>query len=523
MMQSCPGCGANMKFDILLQKMHCPFCDSTADPTEMDLAEAKAEQMYETTIYDCPQCGGELTGDDNQASVFCPYCGNSTVLEGRLTKKVRPNYIIPFQVTKEDCATAYKKLLRRSVYAPKAMATDGVVDSFRGIYIPYWYFTAKQKGETTIIGYTENAGVDHLDQEYFDCTFSLDSNFSGITYDASELFDDRVSQAIGPFDVKSKKEFAPGYMSGFYADTYDVDETNYRDNAIEFVKEHTVKTLKSDSNFSDMHFSEDENHAITSSDMNIEMEKGDISLMPVWFMSFKFGDRMSYASINGQTGKAAGMIPASPLKYLLFSALTMIPIFFLLNLISFPVPAMAVTMANIIAMIVYIIYDTELTNTVFYEKMGRVQQYKMGMELTPEPGKIHKTISKLITAGLLIFTPINFFMVMGDHVSNLVYLIVDVLILIFMMVLTYASVWQNLLQMPGKNRYYFAGVLVGSVLSVAVQILNPVDDMWYYLCCIAQIIGAAFIFIDLIYYHNMICTRALPQFNRTGGDDSAQM
>lgn len=35
----------------------------------------------------------------------------------------------------------------------------------------------------------------------------------------------------------------------------------------------------------------------------------DLALFPVWFLSYRKGERIAYAAINGQTGKAAAVLP----------------------------------------------------------------------------------------------------------------------------------------------------------------------------------------------------------------------
>lgn len=519
-MLNCPGCGANLRFDIDSQKLLCPYCSNMVEPEELDLMEAKLENSFETMVYTCSQCGGELHGDENEAAVFCPYCGNSTVLEGRLTKMGRPKFIVPFRVKKEDCIKSYKRLLKRSPYAPDELRKKGVTDSFRGIYMPHWYYTAVQNSTVDLRGYISHTSFDTEERAFHDCKFDMDARYEGIVYDASELFDDEVSVAIEPYNLEEKKEFAPGYMSGFYADTSDVKATTYLDNAKCFADEESYRKFVKDKNVKKYNITDVNTKQTVKLNLHTRVESSDIALLPVWFMSYKYGDRMTYAGINGQTGKAVGLIPASPLKYILYSLLCSLPLFFLVNLISFPRPEMAVLIANVLAMFVYLVFDKELALAVFHEKMGRIQEYEFGAPVTMQTTAIHKVCQYLLMAGVVIGEGLYVYLANIRGIYNPFYILVaNIGISVLMWLLSWKSIRKTFQEFPFKKRFYFLGIPLCSLGIVIVQIVNPVHDIYFYLACVAQIVACCMAFVDLIHYHNILATRSMPQFDRTGGDD----
>mgnify|MGYP002903218679 FL=1 len=145
-MLSCPNCGGNLKFDIPSQQLSCEHCHTLFDPYDFDGKTSDAEESktfngdYEVTIFTCPQCGGEILSTDNAAAGFCSFCGASTILYSRISHEKRSNYIIPFQKTKEQCKEAYARRMKHSIFAPKELRDPSYIDSFRGIYMPYWAF-----------------------------------------------------------------------------------------------------------------------------------------------------------------------------------------------------------------------------------------------------------------------------------------------------------------------------------------------------------------------------------------------
>ncbi len=155
-MIQCPNCGGNLKFSPSAQRMSCEHCSSQFDPYQFDTKTKDAEEreLYDVTVFTCPQCGGEILSTDQTAAGFCSYCGASTILYSRISKEHRPRYIIPFRKTKEDCKKAYKNLMRRAIFAPSELKDESCIDSFRGIYMPYWSYEVVQEGSLHLLGET---------------------------------------------------------------------------------------------------------------------------------------------------------------------------------------------------------------------------------------------------------------------------------------------------------------------------------------------------------------------------------
>ena len=60
--------------------------------------------------------------------------------------------------------------------------------------------------------------------------------------------------------------------------------------------------------------------SVTSSAMNVLRTDWQYLLLPVWFATFKFEDKVYEFAINGQTGKQAGTPPLSKGKLAAFCA-----------------------------------------------------------------------------------------------------------------------------------------------------------------------------------------------------------
>lgn len=128
----CPCCGAGLQFGEDTQKMSCVYCgnefemeavktyneslnQSDGSTVDWDGNEASAwneEEQSHMQVFVCPSCGGELITDENTAATFCPFCENPAILSKRLTGGIRPEYVLPFQKTKEDAQAAFLELCK---------------------------------------------------------------------------------------------------------------------------------------------------------------------------------------------------------------------------------------------------------------------------------------------------------------------------------------------------------------------------------------------------------------------------
>ena len=70
--------------------------------------------------YNCTSCGAELICDETTAATSCPYCGNPTIVPGQFGGTLRPDYVLPFKLKKEDAIKALKKHYEGRPLLPKA-------------------------------------------------------------------------------------------------------------------------------------------------------------------------------------------------------------------------------------------------------------------------------------------------------------------------------------------------------------------------------------------------------------------
>lgn len=575
-MVGCPGCGGKLIFNIESQKMKCSYCskeylvaevaklaknaeEHTAadiDPFEAELPALPDEPTMEVMMYTCSQCGGEISADPDVAVTWCTYCGSPAVLQGRLRRIRKPDTIIPFKITREDCVNSYRKIARKQIYAPSAFHKQGHADGFRGFYMPFWCYDFQRTGVFRFMGETVTPeGEDNVIRKY---TLSglLESKFENISHDASLSFDDSVSEHIVPFSSRDAVPFEECYLNGFYGNAADMNEYEYRTKMLavennliyadacthffnrEVSKESVVSNLSSAIRKKEEPKGEagwmqrmrekaepELYHSAEDEDFNKQKltVKSRMSMFPVWFLSYRWGDRVSYATINGQTGKTYTEFPASPYKYLLFSIICAIPLYFLFSAVLVPSPSFLVFLALAGSFTIARMYKREV------QELYRKQFH---MQLPPEKKRKWKSILGTIGASALALFFVIIILSVGVHdnlFAGLQNLFASIPMQYVYFALAAALGVQYVIRLVKMHNEYQAlkeirlnltnGMFVATALvSAVVFLINPASDMVFYMISYVILATVGLSVISLIHGYNLISSNRPKQFERSGGD-----
>lgn len=385
------------------------------------------------------------------------------MLESRISNERRPKYIIPFQISKEQCKKAYSSYTRKYIFAPGQLKKSKYINSFRGIYMPYWTYDIEQNGSVCIPAKFSKKKDHCLYVDYYEITIPIKAAYKGLSFDASSSFDDSISNYIAPYDVNGVKEFVPSILSGFYADTQDVESRTYVYDAKDLAFNTSFDKVAKDPVFKGLEIEKDK--IIRDRNFNTECKSAEISLFPVWFMSYRNKDRVAYAVVNGQTGKVSADMPVDMAKYVISSFILMIPIFLLFELFLPATPMFMLSAASVLAIIMQFIYYKELTAIIRKKTRTHDRGYIAANKKRRKEKKNELTESKGAPVFLLSFIT----------------------------------------------------VLTGLI----VRLIDPASDLFYYITAVLILVAVVMNAIGLIGRHNILTTRKLPQFNRHGGDDNA--
>ncbi len=532
-MYQCSNCNANLKFSIELQTMLCDHCGTTMDPYAVEdkgaaMESVVTEEEFEVTVFSCPQCGGELLSYEDTAATFCSYCGGSTILSSRISKEKRPQHIIPFQKTKEQCKEAYAKMIKRSFFVPKEMRDDTYISKFRSIYMPYWMYTFERNGPVVFKGVKHKYYDNVKYTDVYKIETEVEAEYKGLVYDASSAFSDALSNAIAPYEWWGAKPFTPAYLSGFYADIGDVSPELYEEEARKIAKDDMCRRLRQDPVCQEYEVSE------LLEDVMLNQEpKVELAMLPVWFLSFRKRDRVSYAVVNGQTGEVAGDLPIDKKSLFKWSCLWAIPVALLFILFLSVRASTFLVMTVALAMICCIISCSQKREIRAKENY----QDDKGKWYPVTPGKVWRIrislgdeviyviaaigVALLMFGVYLVFAPyLSLTDTNGEAVGDLVgvafYLLLPIIYAILpkgtiktknTANLTWSDFWDTLKKTG-----------VGIAVSLFVLLLHPVYTWLYYAVALLTMGLITWDIMDIIDRHNLLVTREIPQFRRRGGE-----
>lgn len=526
MVNQCSNCGAGLRFDIASQQLVCDNCDSHFNPDEFSRTTAADEDNnpseLEVTLFSCPNCGGEIASTDEEAAEYCLYCGSFVTLNSRLTRMKVPGSILPFSKTVEECRESYKKMIRRKLYAPKEFRDPSFIEGFKGIYIPYWVYDYNYGPEISLKGSTEDRKGDYIYKRHFDINCEVEGKLEGISYDASSTFDDNISHNLSPFASSKLRPFNPSYMFGFYADTADVRESLYTAYADETAQDDIWKRITANPEIKAGHPDRPEKTRFENA-FNLT-RTCRLAMLPVWFLTWRKDDRVAYSAVNGDSGEIYSEVPVDIFRYLLFSLLTAVPLFFLLNLFFTFNGTALLRLSIILSLSTILIYEIQLEKIVRRLKHADDEGY---LSVNPDArSDVNKNISDNLVAAILFgLTEFFSFDSLGSFIGVIAltagiiiflteYVIIGLLALaVFIPLYTGYRIHKcaKLLQ----DSYIWLDI-TGSLASLAISILvytfSPANDMFYYYTAIICMVGIVFTAISTIEKYNDLVTRPVPHW-----------
>lgn len=342
----CPKCTGPLHFDSETGKLVCDYCGSTYEVSEIEALYAKKDEKaaeakkkadekeakektsaaqddfgaWETSAkdeswgengekfktYTCPSCGAELVCDDSTAVTQCPYCGNPSVIPGQFTGALKPDYVIPFKMKKEDAVQALKNHYKGKYLLPKSFVDGNHIEKIQGVYVPFWMFDGRASGtavfETTNVSSYTSGDYRITETKHYTVTRGGTIAFEKVPADGSSKMPDDTMDSIEPYDYSELQPFSTAYMPGYLADKFDVSMEECSKRADQRVENTLYSELQD---------------TVTGYDTcnrqsgNCHLDRGTAyyAMMPVWLLNTKWNGKDFLFAMNGQTGKMVGDLP----------------------------------------------------------------------------------------------------------------------------------------------------------------------------------------------------------------------
>ncbi len=314
----CPACGGPLHFDSETQKLKCDYCDSTYSPTEIEELYNKKEaegskdvseqdwtdsELADMHAYRCPSCGAEIIVDENTAATSCPYCNNPTINATQFEGALKPNYVIPFTLTKEDAVQSLKTFYKGKPFLPKAFSSDNHIDEIKGLYVPFWLYDnlahINADYHATTVHTHVSGDYQITTTRHYQVHREGEIQFEHVPADGASKMPDEFMDAIEPYDYSKMVPFQKSYMAGYYADKYDVSAKD-NENRVEIRMQNSAKAYVAQSvvGYSTV---VPEHETITFLDNHVSY-----AFLPVWILATNWNNKNYLFVMNGQTGKIVG-------------------------------------------------------------------------------------------------------------------------------------------------------------------------------------------------------------------------
>ncbi len=550
-MYTCRNCGDQLRFDIRSQKMVCDSCKSSFDPESVKgSGEAKA-LTYEMDVYTCPCCGGEITATQESVVDYCSYCGSFTPLQKRSAKGRKVQYIIPFARTKEDCMEAYRKASKKAIFAPSGMKRASFIERMRGIYMPYWLYDVEIGGKAhiTVSGKKKNRGGYEV-QENTEVPVTAEKAYENIAFDASSSFRDNISAQLTPFASGNMKDFTPAYMAGFYGSEADISADFYKDEAQNTAANVAMKSAqlayreKHKKALHHLKFEKPESDSKLRKNLDTKVTGSKSALLPVWFLTWKNKNSVSYAVVNGESGECYAQFPVSLMRFLAFVLLLTVPLFLAFNATLTLTAQSAMFWSSALCILVLYLLRRHFKKSVLHElhendpgfwnrkNIAENLREKHRERLDEKLGrkkKGSKAASKLGWILLFIFAEaweapllVLWYVVEDTGRGYADYAPLRTIGYLLMLGWVLAAVIRTFkagrLMDEKKLRLLDLLPIAGILVSSTIHLLNPVADLWYYAG--AAICMGCVILLELVMIldYNQLVTEEVPNYFKAGSN-----
>lgn len=334
----CAGCGAQLRFVPGTRNLHCDYCGADnpigdtatneikAMPYDDFLAEcATAPANIFVKMVSCTSCGSTTVLDDVATAGDCPFCtAPLVVLQNDQNKYIRPHYVLPFDVNKQQATDAFKKWMAGLWWAPNDLAKNASIDTsgLKGVYLPFWtydtdtetdytgergdYYYTTETYYVTVDGRQESRTRQVRHTRWSSASGRVNNEFTDITVGATTSLAEKTLNQLGPWRFDQLTAFDERYLSGFRSETYRVDPKTGFEKAKLLVADEIKETICND-------IGGDEQR-IDSTDTTYNNNAIKYVVLPVWASAYKYKDKVHQFTVNASTGEVIGERPLSAWK-----------------------------------------------------------------------------------------------------------------------------------------------------------------------------------------------------------------
>ena len=273
----------------------------------------------------CQQCGAEVAVDPDQRSFTCPFCDSTYVIElpagdgGR----AQPEFVIGFAITPDQAAEKFRAWLSEGGwFRPGDLAAAKADGKLRGVYLPFWSFStlaqstwSAQIGEywyrtetytTTENGKTVTHTREVQETEWWNLAGKHHNYYSGYLVSGSKGLKQADADRIKPYHLAALKRYEPYFLAGWFSEDYSIANQE----AQQICQQEFCRWEQSAVGA----FLPGDTHRSVAVQTEFSETNADLILLPLYLLSYRYGDKLYRFMVNGQTGNVIGEKPLSTMR-----------------------------------------------------------------------------------------------------------------------------------------------------------------------------------------------------------------
>jgi hypothetical protein len=238
---------------------------------------------------------------------------------------LRPRFLIPFDVTTDQCRRQVSDWLGSSWMVPHGLQRLGRSAEFVPIYIPFWTFDARTRADWRAeVAHTQRYTV-RVNGRTETRTRTVWRWESG---NVSHFFDDLLLPGssklsavllgqIDRYDLNKLVSYDPSFLAGLQAQAYDLPLDATWERARQQMRANTKQSCKRQASSSRMRN--------FSMNLDFSEESWRYILLPLYLAVYHYNQEPYQIMVNGQTGQIAGQRPVDWRKVGLAMAAALLP------------------------------------------------------------------------------------------------------------------------------------------------------------------------------------------------------
>ena len=332
----CPHCQGVLAFNVESGLLECASCGSAFSQGEVEQiipinAEAQARKTrhvrtvdqfldyapweieHEGTAaaqmamrYSCPACGAEVIADQSTVSTSCPYCGNNMLTSGIATAESIPDWILPFEITREQAEAQMRCHFEHRWYLSRKF--NASIEHMQAMYVPYHLYDVNVDGWAHYVAYDQKGSGEGCVKHYYGFKRAGHATFERIPIDGSSKMPDAHMDAIAPFDMSAMRAFSTAYAAGYLMEVADENADACQSRAEKLAETSFLQDMEQD--VTDQP-AIDGISEVVARETHVETVRMQSCVLPVWLMHCTWGAEHMLFAVNGETGKCVGDLPVS--------------------------------------------------------------------------------------------------------------------------------------------------------------------------------------------------------------------